>query len=135
MQVRTHTKEDLARKDAQMTVLENIIGKYKRSMELSTPMDEDEVERELQMVGLRERTRPDLLSRTGKDGMENPLVEEFIEGRSVTWKEVLFGRKTAKLTEEEQEDVAKAEWQEGQSIWYVQCLIILLLKVLALLHQ
>jgi hypothetical protein len=116
MQVRTHTKEDLARRDAQMTVLENIIDKYKQSMETSVPIDVDEVERELQMVGLRERTRPDLLSRTGKDGEENPLVEEFIEGRSVTWKEVLFGRKTAKLTEEEQENVAKAEWQEGESI-------------------
>jgi len=109
MQVRTHTKEEMARTNAQMTVLENLVDKYKAAMEEGRPVDEQEVERELQMVGLRERARP---VRPVVEGMED-LEDEFVEGKTITWKEVFFGRKAAKLTEEEQEDVAKAEWQEG----------------------
>jgi hypothetical protein len=103
MQVRTVTKEDLARKDAQLSVLESLVGKYRMAHEQGTRMDETEVERELQMVGLRERT-----SLTEGE-------EEFMENRKITWKEIFFGGSSrAKLTEDEQEDVARKEWQQSK---------------------
>lgn len=115
MQVRTHTKEELSRKEAQLTVLENLVERYKNaagasSDESRTIVDEEEVDRELRMVGLRERLKP---TNTGtEEGMER-LEEEFVEGRTIGWKEVFFGRKSTKLSEEEQESAAKAEWQQG----------------------
>lgn len=69
--------------------------------------DEAEVERELEMVGLRERTHlPDADSETS----------DFQEARSVGWKEVMFGRKRAKLTEEEETKAAEKEWRDGKSV-------------------
>ncbi|KAH8090956.1 hypothetical protein HD553DRAFT_303790 [Filobasidium floriforme] len=114
MQVRTHTKEELSRKEAQLTVLENLVERYKNAAGASgdnsrTIVDEEEVDRELRMVGLRERLKP---TSTGtEEGMER-LEEEFVEGRTIGWKEVFFGRKSTKLSEEEQESAAKAEWQQ-----------------------
>lgn len=113
MQVRTHTKEDLARRDAQVTVLENIVDKYQTALKRGSAVDESEIERELQMVGLRERPTRSPIDTSNEGSNMEGLEEEFVEGRTITWKEVFFGRKAGKLSEEEQEDAAKAEWQEG----------------------
>lgn len=115
MQVRTHTKEELSRKEAQLTVLENLVERYKTAAgasgdESRTIVDEEEVDRELRMVGLRERLKP---TNTGTEEGVERLEEEFVEGRTIGWKEVFFGRKSTKLSEEEQESAAKAEWQQG----------------------
>jgi hypothetical protein len=124
MQVRTHTKEELSRKEAQLTVLENLVERYKNAAGASGDeprglVDEEEVDRELRMVGLRERLKP---TGTGtEEGMER-LEEEFVEGRTIGWKEVFFGRRSTKLSEEEQESAAKAEWQQGTSDLTYYCL-------------
>ena len=116
LRLRTLKKEEGARRDAQISVLEGLINRYRAAAGMNTGTDLDrqdvpwpdeaEVERELEMVGLRERTHP---------ADENSELAEFQEARSVGWKEVLFGRKRAKLTKEEEEKVAEKEWRDGKS--------------------
>ncbi|KAJ9123097.1 hypothetical protein QFC22_001287 [Naganishia vaughanmartiniae] len=117
LRLRTLKEEDAARSNAQISVLEGLVNRYRAAsgmktgtelddQEVSWP-DEAEVERELQMVGLRER-------RHAPDGATESL--EFQEGRDVGWREVLFGRKRAKLSEEEEEKAAAKEWRDGEQI-------------------
>lgn len=115
LRMRTLKKEECDRRDAQISVLEGLVNRYRAALGVKTGTeldnqevawpDEAEVERELEMVGLRERTHlPDADSE----------VSDFQEARSVGWKEVLFGRKRVKLTEEEEEKAAEKEWRDGK---------------------
>lgn len=115
LRLRTLKEEDSARRNAQISVLEGLVNRYRAASGIKTGTeldyqevawpDEAEVERELQMVGLRERKHaPD-----GSTGSS-----EFQEGRDVGWREVLFGRKRTKLSEEEQEKAAAKEWRDGE---------------------
>ena len=114
LRLRTLKKEEGARRDAQISVLEGLINRYRAAAGIKTGTDLDqqevpwpdeaEVERELEMVGLRERIHP---------ADENSELSDFKEARSVGWKEVLFGRKRAKLTKEEEEQAAEKEWRDG----------------------
>jgi hypothetical protein len=117
LRMRTLKKEEGARRDAQISVLEGLVNRYRAAAGIKTGTelddqdvawpDEAEVERELEMVGLRERTHlPDADSETS----------DFQEARSVGWKEVMFGRKRAKLTEEEETKAAEKEWRDGKSV-------------------
>ncbi|KAJ9107475.1 hypothetical protein QFC21_000928 [Naganishia friedmannii] len=113
LRLRTLKEEDDARRNAQISVLEGLVDRYRAALGIKTGTelddqevtwpDEAEVERELQMVGLRERKH-------APDGVTDST--EFQEGRDVGWREVLFGRKRAKLSEEEQEKAAAKEWRD-----------------------
>ncbi|KAJ9101977.1 hypothetical protein QFC20_005126 [Naganishia adeliensis] len=113
LRMRTLKKEECARRDAQISVLEGLVNRYRAAAGIKTGTelddqdvtwpDEAEVERELEMVGLRERTHlPDADSETS----------DFQEARTVGWKEVMFGRKRVKLTEEEEAKAAEKEWRD-----------------------
>lgn len=114
--MRTLKKEETARKEAQISVLEGLVNRYRAAKGIKTGTeldeqvvywpDEAEVQRELEMVGLRERKHI-----PGTD----EGVDGFEEARSVGWKEVLFGRKRVKLTEEEEAQAAEKEWRDGMS--------------------
>lgn len=115
LRMRTIKKEEGDRRDAQISVLEGLIDRYRAAAGINTGTDLDqqnvpwpdeaEVERELEMVGLRERKH---------QADENSELAEFQEARSVGWKEVMFGRKRAKLTKEEEEKAAEKEWRDGE---------------------
>ena len=89
----------MERKNAQISVLEGLIRRLKDQGKV----DEVEINRELEMVGLRER----------KEGYTNLDIGE---GGNVGWREVLLGRKRVKKSEEEQEKVAEDEWRAGKFI-------------------
>ncbi|KAI5455550.1 hypothetical protein NCC49_000357 [Naganishia albida] len=113
LRMRTLKKEETARKEAQISVLEGLVNRYRAAKGIKTGTeldeqvvywpDEAEVQRELEMVGLRERKHI-----PGTD----EGVDGFEEARSVGWKEVLFGRKRVKLTEEEEAQAAEKEWRD-----------------------
>lgn len=119
LRLRTLKEEESARRNAQISVLEGLVNRYRAALGMKTGTeldnqevawpDEAEVERELQMVGLRERNH-------ARDGAAES--SDFQEGRDVGWKEVLFGRKRAKLTEEEEEKAAAKEWRDGKQTFY-----------------
>ncbi|WRT66328.1 uncharacterized protein IL334_003283 [Kwoniella shivajii] len=89
LRARIHSKEELDKRKAQITVLSDLVerlrigkrdgrGKGKR-------IEDDEIQRELEMVGLRQRT---ILT----EGVEDVLEDTA----NVGWIEVLFGKKRIK---------------------------------------
>jgi hypothetical protein len=127
MQVRTKTKEELSRMEAKVSVLEGLVGRFKvgpgegtEGSDRVIPPNDEEVERELQMVGLRQRTKPDqhhsdATTDGNLTGASSRLPSaEYVQGKSIGWKEVFFGRKN-RLTTEEQEEEGRREWQESES--------------------
>jgi hypothetical protein len=91
----------MERKNAQISVLEGLIRRL--GAEPAT-ITEEEVQRELEMVGLRER--PGV--------KEGGLEQDLREAGNVGWREVLLGRKRVKRSEEEQEKAAEDEWRAGE---------------------
>lgn len=104
---RKEKTELLEKTEAQVHVLNGLIERYQRALSSDSQppgqdIDEQQVQRELEMVGLRERTKP-----VTED-------DDLWEGREVSWKEVFMGRKRSHLTEKEQEDAARKEWEQGE---------------------
>ncbi len=98
LRVRKEADEQMERKNAQISVLEGLI----RRLRQQGTVDEIEMNRELEMVGLRKRK-------------EGDVDEDMREAGNVGWREVLLGRKRVKRSEEEQEKVAADEWRAGES--------------------
>ncbi len=96
LHARRDAAEDMARKDAQVSVLEGLVKRAQRG-----ELGEDEAQRELEMVGLRERS--------GQGDAEIPERDAL----DVSWWEVLLGRQRGRKTVEEQEEAARAEWAAG----------------------
>lgn len=94
LRARQSSKEMQSRSEAKISVLESLLGRTRAGEALT----EEEVERQLEMVGLRER-------RTGD------LGEKREDIRDVGWMEAIFGRKgrdqvVDKTAKEDEEDVA-----------------------------
>lgn len=102
LRVRKRSEADTARSDAQESVLLGLIERF-RAGEVVPDL---EIRRELEMVGLRERT-------VATEGM---TVEEM---REVSWWEVLRGRREQRAKREERmgggEDEAVEEWSKSES--------------------
>lgn len=112
---RKANEEEIARLTAQQTVLEDMIASFARG----EPLADDEIRRELEMVGLRRRKLtldPDTLERVRQQVGSGPALAEYAretlakqaeeggadgdsvrpdlsELRKVTWLEVLLGRR------------------------------------------
>ncbi len=100
---------------AQISVLQGLINRFQNGELVS----EEETQRELEMVGLRERTilSSGISSGDGQgidinDGNVR-VGEEFKELRDVGWFEVIFGQKRRKSAEEEERQ-AQEEWTKGE---------------------
>lgn len=93
---------------AQISVLKGLIERSKLRGE--GELGETEMNRELEMVGLRERT---ILSRgIPRDEMEGKGVPEFEELRDVGWREVIFGQRRKATEKDEKKEVE--EWAKGE---------------------
>lgn len=97
LRIRIKSKEDLDKVNAKVTVLEGLIGRIRNGERVG----DDEVQRELEMVGLRERRLT-----TEEEG-------EVSEGGDVGWMEAIFGRK--KRRKEDEDERAVEEWAKGES--------------------
>ncbi|WOO81232.1 uncharacterized protein LOC62_03G004756 [Vanrija pseudolonga] len=91
MRARKQAEEEQARAGAQESVLTGLADRFRAGEDVS---DED-IRRELEMVGLRERTALTL-----------PLEDDVTELRDVSWFEVFLGRR------KKAEEAAKAEGTE-----------------------
>jgi hypothetical protein len=80
LRIRIKSREDLDKVNAKVTVLEGLIGRIKNGEKVG----DDEVQRELEMVGLRERRLT----------MEEE--GEVSEGGDVGWMEAIFGWKSGR---------------------------------------
>ena len=94
LRTRTTSKEELDKAQAQISVLSGLIHRFKKR----EIVGEDEMRRELEMVGLRERvlTAPE-------------------EGRDVGWFKAIFGRKGVRDDKEVEEDDV-VDWAKGRFI-------------------
>ncbi|KAL7419318.1 hypothetical protein Q5752_006156 [Cryptotrichosporon argae] len=90
LRTRIRARDELARAHAQVSVLEGLVARATGE----PGMSDDDVQRELEMVGLRQR-RAD-------------AEEELGELRDVGWKEVLLGRRRAHV--DVNDDEAVKEW-------------------------
>ena len=95
LRMRKRSEEELGRSKAQISVLEGLVRRLQ-----AAEVDDDEVQRELEMVGLRRRE------------VTAELGEEMKEGGYVGWKEALLGRKGKDRAVDEEEAVR--EWVEGE---------------------
>ena len=93
LQIRIRSKEEMARCDAQISVLKGLIDKIGRGLDLS----DSGMRRELEMVGLRDRT---ILTKDEMSGLR--------ESADVGWREALFGRRKRKDEVEEKREID--EW-------------------------
>jgi hypothetical protein len=93
---RTSSREELDKCQAQISVLSGLITRLKKRENVSN----DEIQRELEMVGLRERV----------------LTKEEIEGGDVGWFKAIFGRRGVSDVDEveEVEEDAVAAWAKGE---------------------
>jgi hypothetical protein len=89
LRTRTSSKEEIDKSKAQISVLSGLIHRYKKR----EIVGEDEMRRELEMVGLRER-----------------VLTAGEEGRDVGWFKAIFGRKGVTDEEEVVDDV---DWAKG----------------------
>ena len=99
LRMRFRSREELAKCEAQESVLEGLLARVRQG----EVVGDKEIRRELEMVGLRERT--ELTS--GNEGT-------FGETADVGWGEALFGKRR-KLDPEEEQRRAVAEWTESES--------------------
>lgn len=110
---RTSSREELDKCKAQISVLSGLITRLKKWEVISG----DEIQRELEMVGLRERV----------------LTKEEIEGGDVGWFKAIFGRRGVSDTDsdgydkEEAEEDAVAAWTRGVSLTEVMVNISMML--------
>lgn len=98
--MRQQYDEELGVVRAQITVLESLVSKVRNG----SILPDEEVRKEMEMVGLRERT-----SLTESD------EEKLLRAKDVTWGEALFGRKNKEMTAEQGEEAAVEEW--SNSMW------------------
>jgi hypothetical protein len=91
---RTSSREELDKCKAQISVLSGLITRLKKRENVSN----DEIQRELEMVGLRERV----------------LTTEEIEAGDVGWFKAIFGRRGVQEDVEEVEEDAVAAWAKGE---------------------
>ena len=89
MNMKVKAKEDLGAQDAKESLLQSLIERTRRGEVLSN----DDVQRELELVGLRERTW--LTQRDEK---------EMVRASDVSWKEALLGRTRRRSDAEEEKD-------------------------------
>lgn len=86
--------------NAQISVMESLVERVKRGEVIS----DDEVRKEMEMVGLRERTA---LTEGLKGAMDRT--------KDVTWGEALLGRKAKPVEGEEAvDDNKEVDWAEGE---------------------
>lgn len=102
LRLRTSSKEELDTRRAQITVLESLVDRLREGIHLL----DDEVRRELEMVGLRERT-----SSTSQGEVSRGTAD-------VGWSQALFGRTKTKTPDEEVKEVV-AEWAQRMSHFYL----------------
>ncbi|OCF42930.1 hypothetical protein I317_03281 [Kwoniella heveanensis CBS 569] len=96
LRARIHSKEELDKKQAQITVLSDLIQQYQNGEKV----DLREMQRSLEMVGLRERT-----------DLTKDLDGEMRDTADVGWVEVLFGKKRVKVDEnDDKEEKTLDEW-------------------------
>lgn len=100
LRIRIRSKEEHDKAGAQISVLQGLIARYERG----EVVDAVEVQRELEMVGLRTRT---VLT----------VDEDIQEGKDVSWTEAIFGRRRKKADEDEK---TVDEWAEGRSLFYLE---------------
>ncbi|WVF71425.1 hypothetical protein IAT40_006229 [Kwoniella sp. CBS 6097] len=93
LRARIHSKEELDKRQAQITVLSDLIQQYQNGEKV----DLREMQRSLEMVGLRERT-----------DLTKDLDEEMRDTADVGWVEVLFGKKRVKVDDKEEKTLE--EW-------------------------
>ncbi|WWC89348.1 uncharacterized protein L201_004270 [Kwoniella dendrophila CBS 6074] len=93
LRLRISSKEELDKSKAKITVLTEIIENLQNGIQIN----ENDIQRELEMVGLRERT---VLS-DGSNRRDQDVEEDT---SNVGWTEVLFGKKRVKQEETESAD-------------------------------
>jgi hypothetical protein len=101
LQLKQKSEADNSRCNAQISVLETLLARAREGQLLG----EEDVQRELELVGLRERTKL-----TMADG------EDLKVGMDISWREALLGRKKGrtKETAEEAEEKAVQEWADSE---------------------
>lgn len=101
LRIRVSGPEEENAAKAQISVLESLIERERQGANLTN----EEIRRELEMVGLREKTHltADSEERRGWKG-----------GNTVSWGEALFGRRHQR-SEEEEEKRANEDWTTGES--------------------
>jgi hypothetical protein len=110
LQLRQRAEIELGVVNAKITVLDSLI----KRTQAGEVLDDEQVQRELEMVGLKERKRSSEV-----EGAEREIVKD------VTWKEALFGRKRQRgdLLDKDQQAVVEPkteaeevqEWADGMS--------------------
>lgn len=85
---------------AKISVLESLVERVKGGSELTN----EQVRKEMEMVGLRERT-----------SLTEDAEGRLLKAADVNWREALLGRKNRHLTPEEGEREAVEEWSKSES--------------------
>lgn len=98
-------EEEERRVAARVSILEGLVGRLREGHQLS----DKEIDRELEMVGLKERPSVAPTTEAADDD-----VESLQEAGTVSWKAMLLGRKRSKLGVKEQEEKAEQEWAESE---------------------
>lgn len=99
MRTRQDTEASLARQQAKVTVLSDLIARLQRG----ETVDEEEMQRELEMVGLRERTSATLA-----------LDKEMRIVGDVGWRDVLFGKRERTAEDDAKGERIIEEWTSGE---------------------
>ena len=101
LRIRHHSRQELGKCEAQMTVLESMIKRVRGGEVLG----DDEMRRDMEMVGLREKTR-----------LTQEEAEKMGSTADVGWRETLLGRKKRRRDAAEEDKRAVQEWAESESI-------------------
>jgi hypothetical protein len=99
LQIRIRSRDELGKCRAQESVLKGMIERVGKGEELG----EEEMRRDMEMVGLRERT-----------GLTRDKFVEWRDTADVGWVEALFGRKKRRKDPVEEERNAADEWAESK---------------------
>ncbi|CAD6578389.1 MAG: hypothetical protein TREMPRED_002168 [Tremellales sp. Tagirdzhanova-0007] len=97
LRIRHHSRQELGKCEAQMTVLESMIKRVRGGEVLG----DDEMRRDMEMVGLREKTR-----------LTQEEAEKMGSTADVGWRETLLGRKKRRRDAAEEDKRAVQEWAE-----------------------
>ena len=100
--MRIQTQEEMGVANAQISVMESLVERVKAGQIVS----DDQVRKEMEMVGLRERT-----------ALTEGLAGAMERTKDVSWGEALLGRKAKPLEGEEAIDMDKEmDWAESE--WF-----------------
>lgn len=100
LRMRIQSQEEMGIANAQISVMESLVERVKRGEVIS----DDEVRKEMEMVGLRERT-----------ALTEGLAGAMERTKDVTWGEALLGRKVKPVEGEAEVDQNKEiDWAEGE---------------------